>query len=132
MGNHDTSECWALNKMKQKGLLKNTNNIQQTTVSEYEPSEDEENDTFNKNTSSYTCNTFQNLKNPFFSLLQMENNTHSCILDTGADISLINTSCLPKDTLIYKITEKAGGITGKILKLSARPWSLTPILDIKY
>ncbi|KAF9760594.1 Retrovirus-related Pol polyprotein from transposon [Nosema granulosis] len=122
---HDTKDCVTLkkvkekyketeryNKTKQSKTQKNTKYTQrkkvyavESQVSDNEDSIQGETPQENKNLFFYTVNRLRS-HNPFFIKLYQKNKTHECLLDTGADISIISEKLVSS---LNKVTIKKKG-----------------------
>ena len=55
----------------------------------------------------------EGFKNPFFHDIKIGAKTHSALIDTGADATIINVRNIPKDTPIYKTSTSLVAANGK-------------------
>ncbi|KAM0681481.1 hypothetical protein COBT_004125 [Conglomerata obtusa] len=109
-GNHDTFHCFTIKKLRSLGYEKKSIKLiceENEKIRKSEES-DEQNNFFNKNNNSYieiphikirSNRHLLDIKssNPFYIKIYLFNQIISAIVDTGADISLINVAFLPKN-----------------------------------
>jgi hypothetical protein len=87
-GNHNTSECFSIKKLEKLGWKRSRI---EGRVNGLESEEDD-----NKNSLIYSHN------NPFYKKIYIKDkNPHTCLIDTGADVSIINKRNVPMNTEIH-------------------------------
>lgn len=88
-----------------------------------------ENEELNKNDSEYFYSlNFSNkvikrgsMENPFYTKIKMGNKkTHKCLIDTGADVSIINKENVPQDDIFRKQKQRLDQYQTTNCKLSEK------------
>ncbi|KAF9752795.1 Retrovirus-related Pol polyprotein from transposon opus, partial [Nosema granulosis] len=94
-GTHTSEECWTLKNMISRGWSRPTriNCVENESISDIENEGEDMLD--NKNNFVYSLN-FTVQKNPFFIVAKFFGVERNCLIDTGADISLIHEEMIPK------------------------------------
>lgn len=113
---HTTEECWSIKKLaaRSKNKNKNVNALCETTHTH-----EQEKDIFNKDQSVYFVNV--NYKpSPFIKQVIIDNTTLDILIDTGADITLIKQSDIPKNMTIIT--------PNKLPKVRSASGNLIPII----
>lgn len=90
--------------------------------------EDEEVDSTQINKNHYVYRLY---KNPFITTCTLQKQTLSCILDTGADISLIGRSDLPPGTKIQKSSITLKTADGSPIKILGKTEHIEVVINKK-
>jgi hypothetical protein len=124
--NHDTKNCLTIKKIEQMGWKRE---YRANSATALEPALNENPFTTedeNKSDSEYVCysNCLNNKietgtkENPFYTEIQVENRRpHRCLIDSGADISIINRENIPQNVQLGKTTAKTRSISDNDLKV---------------
>jgi hypothetical protein len=124
---HDAKECHTIKQMEEAGWKREGKPIASNTnlIQEVDPEED------NKEFSFYLNSTFSSSnKNPFYSNIKLSNETeHACLIDTGADFSVINKEQVPNNLIIQPSAIKIKSVSNNSLNVIGEIQGLEATVD---
>ncbi|KAF9760593.1 Retrovirus-related Pol polyprotein from transposon [Nosema granulosis] len=109
-GNHSTESCFTIKKLEKLGWMRKYG----VNVLSNSNGKMEEHEGCNKDFNVYSLDTVLECtsKNPFFTKVVINNVTHTGLLDTGADVSLINISRIKDRSKIEPVHERIKTASG--------------------
>ena len=120
-GNHSSDRCITIAEAKKFGYkLTKINSIN---------AEDEEQHNLNKNINHYSC--INKIGNPFYKSIKMNNNYHSALIDTGADISLVDKVAISNHKKITHSNLLVKAANGTDIKIKGKVENLEAEVDEK-
>lgn len=117
--NHTTNECKKFSDIlisEREKLKKNKNLVNSIEI---ESISEGENEKLNKEDLFYICN-FYSENNPFFVKVVINGRTYKCLIDTGADVSIIKYSIFCNDNKLNKFHGAVRSVCGNQLEIVGR------------